>query len=31
MAAALSSDTSDADKLVDTIANSAFPRTFGKK
>ena len=31
MAAAISSDTSDADKLLDAITNSAFPRTFGKK
>ena len=31
MAAAISSDTSDADKLVDAMTNGAFPRTFGKK
>jgi alkaline phosphatase len=31
MAAAISSDTSDADKLVDAMTNSAFPRTVGKK
>jgi alkaline phosphatase len=31
MAAARSSDTSDADKLVDAMTNSAFPRTVGKK
>lgn len=31
MAAAIASDTSDADKLVDAMTNSTFPRTFGKK
>ncbi|MCU1275037.1 MAG: alkaline phosphatase, partial [Bryobacterales bacterium] len=31
MAAAISSDTSDADKLVEAISNAGFPRTIGKK
>ena len=30
MAAAISSDTSDADKLVDIIMNGKFPKTIGK-
>jgi len=30
MAAALSNDTSDGDKLVDLLSNSKYPKTFGK-
>jgi len=31
MATALSADTTEADKLLDTIGSNSYPRTFGKK
>ena len=31
MAAAISTDTTDADKLLDAVTSGAFPRTIGKK